>query len=59
MAGADGFVKKLADLSPTSVSIQSLSKWCFFFVASAAVLVPVLLFCGCAGLSSHVLVSRQ
>ena len=28
MAGAENFVKKLKDLSPTSVSIQSLSKWC-------------------------------
>jgi len=27
MAGADNFVRKLKDLSPTSVSIQSLSKW--------------------------------
>jgi hypothetical protein len=26
-AGGDNFVKKLKDLSPTSVSIQSLSKW--------------------------------
>ena len=31
MAGpSEGFTKKLADLSPTSVSIQSLSKWWVF-----------------------------
>ena len=41
-AGADNFVKKLADLSPTSVSIQSLSKWCALVAATAvpATLLP-------------------